>query len=107
MKRRKSVQAGLDSAADSNAALSSPLAAPAFTQLQGQYLAYIYSYTILNGRPPAERDLQMFFAVTPPSVHQMILSLASIGLLSRVPGAARSLQVLVEPEDLPILVPRS
>jgi repressor LexA len=77
---------------------------PAFTPKQGQYLAYIYNYTQMYGRPPAEADMQAFFRVTPPTVHQMILKLEQLNLLSRVAGQARSLRVLVPPEDLPLLV---
>jgi Mn-dependent DtxR family transcriptional regulator len=42
-----------------------------FTAKQGQYLAYIHLYTRLHRRPPAETDMQEYFRVTPPSVHQM------------------------------------
>ena len=35
----------------------------AFTPKQGQYLAYIYAYTRLHRRPPAETDLQEYFRV--------------------------------------------
>ena len=41
--------------------------APQFTQKQGQYLAFIDAYTLVNGRPPAQADIQRFFRVTPPS----------------------------------------
>lgn len=34
-----------------------------FTAKQGQYLAYIYYYTKVHRRPPAESDLQRFFRV--------------------------------------------
>jgi hypothetical protein len=37
-----------------------------------------------------------FFRVTPPSVHQMMLSLERAGLISRKPGAPRSIVVLLE-----------
>jgi hypothetical protein len=47
-----------------------PASAPGFTPKQGQYLAFIHAYTLVIGRPPAEADLQRFFQVTPPSVHQ-------------------------------------
>ena len=47
----------------------------------GQYLAFIYAYTCVLGRPPAEADLQRFFQVTPPSVHQMILTLERAGFI--------------------------
>ena len=40
---------------------------------------------------------------TPPSVHQMALALERRGLLRRTPGEARSLEVLVLSEELPIL----
>jgi Mn-dependent DtxR family transcriptional regulator len=74
-----------------------------FTSKQGQYLAFIYHYTKINRRPPAEADIQHYFRVTPPTVHQMILRLAEKGLITRVPGQARSIQVLVPPEKLPLL----
>ena len=74
-----------------------------FTKLQGQYLAYIAMYTKLHRRPPAEADLQKFFGVTPPSVHDMILTLEKRGLISRTPGRARSIEVLVPQDQLPAL----
>ncbi|MFV1980119.1 MAG: LexA family protein [Rhodothermia bacterium] len=74
-----------------------------FTTLQGQYLAFIYAYTKINGRPPAEADLQRHFRVTPPSVHDMVLRLEAAGHLARTPGQARSLIVLVSPALLPVL----
>ena len=74
-----------------------------FTPKQGQYLAFIYYYTKINRRPPAEADIQHYFRVTPPTVHQMILKLEEKGLITRVPGQARSIQVLVPPEKLPLL----
>lgn len=75
----------------------------AFTKLQGQYLAYIATYMKLHRRPPAEADLQKFFGVTPPSVHNMILTLEKRGLISRTPGRARSIEVLVSQDQLPAL----
>jgi repressor LexA len=74
-----------------------------FTEKQGQYLAFIYSYTIMSGRPPAEADLERFFRTSPPTIHQMILKLEEKGLISRVPGQPRSLRLLVEPDELPRL----
>ena len=73
------------------------------TERQGQYLAFIHAYTKVNGRPPAQADMQRFFAVTAPTVHQMVLGLERRGLLRRTPGQARSLEVLVPPEELPTL----
>ena len=76
---------------------------PNFTPKQGQYLAFMYAYTHVLGRPPAEADLQRHFGVSPPSVHQMVLTLERARLIRRKPGVARSIDVLVAPEFLPIL----
>ena len=76
---------------------------PDFTDKQGQYLAFIYAYTRIHARPPAEADLQHHFRVSPPSVHQMVLTLERNGLIRRRPGVARSIEVLIAPELLPIL----
>jgi DNA-binding MarR family transcriptional regulator len=78
---------------------------PIFTPRQGQYLAFIYAYTLVNGRPPAQADIQRFFRVTPPSVHQMLLTLEREGLISRRTGIARSIAVLVDRTNLPVLEP--
>ena len=71
--------------------------------MQGQYLAFIDAYSKVNGRPPAEADLQRYFRVTPPSVHQMVLTLERKGLISRVAGKARSIAVLLPPGEVPAL----
>jgi hypothetical protein len=81
----------------------SPASQPSFTLKQGQYLAFIQAYTQLNARPPAEADFQRFLRVTPPSVHQMILTLERAGLIRRQPGIARSIQLLVDLQALPVL----
>ena len=44
---------------------------PAYTERQGQFLAYLHQYSILNGCAPSEADMQRFFQVTPPTVHQI------------------------------------
>ena len=46
-----------------------------FTARQGQFLAYIHQYSLLNGCVPAEADMQRFFQITPPSVHSMVLTM--------------------------------
>ena len=73
------------------------------TEKQGHYLSFIYTYSHMFRRPPAETDMQRHFQVSPPSVHQMIVTLERNGLIQRQPGVARSIQVLVAPKDLPIL----
>jgi len=77
--------------------------AKSFTQKQGQYLAFIYAYTRLNRRPPAEIDMQRYFQVSPPSVHQMVVTLERAGFIRRQPGLARSIEMLIDPECLPVL----
>ena len=72
---------------------------PGFTPKQGQYLAFIHAYTLVNSRPPAQADMHRFFQVTPPTVHQMLLTLEKAGLVSRHPGAARSIAVQVDRAD--------
>jgi DNA-binding FadR family transcriptional regulator len=78
---------------------------PAFTPLQGQYLAFIHAYTLVNGRPPAEHEMMRFFQVTPPTVHRMVVTLEQTGLISRQPGRPRSITVLVHEDELPRLKP--
>jgi repressor LexA len=74
-----------------------------YTEKQGQYLAFIYYYTKLNGRAPAEADMERHFRVTPPSVHQMVLTLEANGFIERTPGLARSIRLLISREELPDL----
>ena len=76
---------------------------PRFTDTQGQYLAFIHAYALVNGRPPAEADIQRFFAVTPPSVHTLIKELERRGLITRVPRQPRSIAVSVPEDELPRL----
>ena len=61
-------------------------------------MAFIHAYTLVLNRPPAEADLQRFFQVTPPSVHQMVLTLERNALIRRQPGIARSIKVLLIPK---------
>jgi hypothetical protein len=80
-----------------------PSIAPSFTAKQGQYLAFIYNYTKIHGQAPAESDLERYFQVSPPSVHEMIKTLERNGLIERTPGQARSIRLCVQPENLPRL----
>ena len=74
-----------------------------FTVKQGQYLAFIWAYSQINRRAPAEADFQRYFRVTAPSVHQMLKTLDQLGLIDKQPGVARSIRLLVQPQELPIL----
>jgi repressor LexA len=62
-----------------------------FTEKQGQYLAFVYWYRKLNGRPPAAADM-------------MVLTLEARGFIERVPGQARSIRLKVPREQLPDLL---
>ena len=74
-----------------------------FTAKQGQYLAFIYYYTKIHGTPPAESDFQRFFRVTPPVVHQMIMTLEARGFIDREPGRARTIKLRLTRAQLPDL----
>ncbi len=74
-----------------------------FTEKQGQYLAFIYAYSHMFRRSPAETDMQHHFRVSPPSVHQMVVTLERTGLIRRQPGVARSIEILIPSEEIPIL----
>lgn len=76
---------------------------PEPTPKHAQVLAYIHLYTKVNRRPPAEADVAGYFAMTPPSAHQMILRLEKSGFISRQPGMARSIRVLLPASELPAL----
>jgi hypothetical protein len=75
--------------------------AAAYTPRQGQFLSFIYHYIQVNRQPPSEMDMQRHFGVTPPSIHQMVLTLEKRGLIARTPGQARSIRLLLPPEQLP------
>lgn len=83
--------------------IAEPRQSHGFTSRQGEYLAFIYAYTCISRRPPAEADIQRHFKVSPPTVHQMILTLERDGFIRRQPGAARSIELLVDPDALPTL----
>ncbi len=73
------------------------------TPKQGQYLAFIYYYTKIHGGAPAESEMQDYFHTTPPSVHQMVLTLEQRGLITRTPGVARSIRLTLPRAELPDL----
>ena len=72
-----------------------------YTSKQGQYLAFIHYYTKINGCAPAEADMQRYFKVSPPSVHQMVIILERKKLIKKTPREARSIQILIPVEELP------
>jgi len=74
-----------------------------YTPKQGQYLAFIHYYTKINGRAPAEADIERYFRVAYSSIHQMIIALEKRGLITRTPGESRSIRILMPREELPDL----
>jgi hypothetical protein len=80
-----------------------PSIAPSFTAKQGQYLAFIYNYTKIHRQAPAESDLERYFQVSPPAIHDMIKTLERNRLIEKKPRQARSIRLLVQPENLPRL----
>jgi DNA-binding MarR family transcriptional regulator len=56
-------------------------------------------------RPPRSAG-QRYFRVTAPSVHRMVIELESRGLIRRRPGVARSIEVLLEDDEIPRLCRR-
>ena len=74
-----------------------------YTQGQGQYLAFIYYYTKIHRCPPAEADMQKYFRVPPPTVHQMVVTLEKKGLIEKMPHQARSIRLLITNEQIPDL----
>jgi len=49
--------------------------------------------------------MQRFFRVSGPAVHQMVVALAKAGLITRQPGAPRSIRLQIERAALPELQP--
>ena len=76
---------------------------PEFSNKQGQYLAYIHLYRKLHQRGPSELEMREHFRVSPPTVHQMILRLEQLGLITREPGVPRSVRVAIPSEQIPDL----
>ena len=74
-----------------------------WTEPQGQYLAFIYTYELLHDRAPSEAEMQAFFRVSPPSAHRMVVELEKKQLIKRTPGAARSIKLLVRADEIPQL----
>lgn len=74
-----------------------------YTHRQGQFLAVIYYYTKLYGVPPAEADMQRYFRVSPPAVHEMVKALERHAFIAREPGKPRTIRLLLPRDELPDL----
>ncbi len=72
-----------------------PRSPAAPTARQAEYLAFIRAFTKRWGVPPSFEDIGRHFMTTPPSVNNMIKTLEARGFLTRIPGQARTLRVIV------------
>jgi ribosomal protein L25 (general stress protein Ctc) len=73
------------------------------TRALGQLVAYVYWYTKVHRVPPAENEIANFLGIRGPSAHLMILRLESKAILSRRPGEARTIKILLDREEIPDL----
>jgi LexA DNA binding domain len=73
------------------------------TKRQAEYLAFLRAFTARWGIPPSFEEIGRHFGTTAPSVNSMVKMLEARGFLTRVPGQARTLRVLVpeEPSNAP------
>jgi len=98
------LERGVAGTADPGAHLLRPAASRVgYSAKQGQYLAFAYYYHKLHRRSPAEVDFQVHFGVSPPAVHDMLRTLERRGFIARTRGAARSLRLLLRPDQIPDL----
>lgn len=74
-----------------------------FTQKQGQYLSFIFYYSKLNKKSPAFRDFEIYFESSSASVNSMIKKLVEKRLISKEAGKSRSIELLIERNELPEL----
>jgi len=65
-----------------------------FTPKQGQYwrLSTCTCVCTAGCRLPAEPDMQEYFRVSPPSIHQMVLTLEWAGFIRRQQSTPRSIE---------------
>ena len=74
---------------------------PPFTPRQGLFLSFVHAFVQRRGMAPSYEEIAGHFGISSPSVNGMVKTLERRGLLSRVPGVARSLRVLVPAAQLP------
>ena len=52
---------------------------------------------------PTHAEFQQFFNLTPPSVNSMLIRLEQRGFIRRVPGKARAIELVINPDWIPAL----
>lgn len=101
---KERIDAGFADKVDAGWHMVRPAAATlGYSAIQGQYLAFIHTYTRLHRRAPAEAELQAYFRVSPPSVHEILKTLQRKGFIVRQPGKPRSIQLLLRAHEIPEL----
>jgi hypothetical protein len=72
---------------------------------QGQFLAFIREYMMRNyaGVAPTHVEFQRFFNLTAPSVNSMLIRLEQRGFIRRIPGKARAIEIIIQPDSIPPL----
>ena len=75
-----------------------------YTDKQGQYLAFIHYYSKIHGCSPSEAEA-ILSSLSPRSTSDglMVLTLEARGLITRTPGQARSIHLLISRAELPDL----
>jgi DNA-binding Lrp family transcriptional regulator len=77
-----------------------PSSAARPTARQREYLVFTKTLTDRWRVPPSFEEIARHFETSAPSVNDMVKTLEARGFLSRVPGAARTLRVLVPDAEL-------
>ena len=52
---------------------------------------------------PSEADVVLYFRVTPPTAHSMLVKLEELGLVTRKQGIGRSVRVTLPEKRIPVL----
>ena len=75
------------------------------TRQQGQFLAFIREFMMRNaaGIAPSHAELQRFFDLTASSVNSMLIRLEQRVFIRGVPGEARAIQIVANPDWIPPL----
>jgi len=71
------------------------------TKTQARYLSFIHAYREGFGLSPAQSEIAEALEVASPSAHLMLKTLEKKGFISREPGVARSVKILVPPDVIP------
>ena len=56
-----------------------------------------------SGVAPRHADFQRFFNLTPPSVNSMLIRLEEREFIRRIPGKARAIELMINPDWIPPL----